>query len=111
MNEFSSVLSSRYRRSASRRDFGGLAYHATPEVVPGGFVSVDVFFVISGFLISTILLNSLLRDKFSFAEFYARRTRRIFPALLVVLIATMFLGWNVVFQCSGIATICPPRRS
>lgn len=61
----------------------------------GGFVGVDVFFVISGFLISSIVLKSLLRGKFSFSEFYAHRIKRIFPALLIVLLAAYVLGWFV----------------
>ena len=64
-----------------------IVFHAFPGSLKGGFVGVDVFFVISGYLISTILFENLERGTFSFAEFYARRIKRIFPALLVVLIA------------------------
>jgi peptidoglycan/LPS O-acetylase OafA/YrhL len=71
-----------------------VAYHAWPHALPGGFVGVDVFFVISGFLITRILLA----PGFSFASFYARRVRRIFPALLIVLAATVAIG----------ATFLPP---
>jgi peptidoglycan/LPS O-acetylase OafA/YrhL len=70
-----------------------VAYHAFPTRIRGGFVGVDVFFVISGFLISGIILKGLASDTFSFADFYARRIRRIFPALLVVLAACMAFGW------------------
>jgi peptidoglycan/LPS O-acetylase OafA/YrhL len=70
-----------------------VAYHAFPALVPGGFVGVDVFFVISGFLISGIIFGSLERGAFSFADFYRRRIRRIFPALIVVLAASCVLGW------------------
>jgi peptidoglycan/LPS O-acetylase OafA/YrhL len=59
----------------------------------GGFIGVDIFFVISGYLISTILFESLSQGTFSFAGFYARRIRRIFPAFLVVLIASYAFGW------------------
>lgn len=59
----------------------------------GGFIGVDVFFVISGFLISTIIFESLDKGAFSFTEFYARRIKRIFPALLLVLIASLAFGW------------------
>lgn len=70
-----------------------VVFHAFPEFLPGGFVGVDVFFVISGFLISTILFKSLDAGTFSFRTFYARRIRRIFPALLLVLAASCALGW------------------
>lgn len=70
-----------------------VVFHAFPSWAKGGFVGVDVFFVISGFLISTILFENLERGTFSFSEFYARRIRRIFPALLLVLIACYGFGW------------------
>jgi peptidoglycan/LPS O-acetylase OafA/YrhL len=61
--------------------------------VPGGFAGVDVFFVISGYLISLIVLTDLDQGTFSFAQFYGRRIRRIFPALLLVIAAIGILGW------------------
>jgi len=64
-----------------------VAYHAFPSWVRGGFVGVDVFFVISGYLISTIIFENLDKGTFSFAEFYARSIKRIFPALLLVSLA------------------------
>lgn len=67
-------------------------FHAFPTLMPGGFVGVDIFFVISGFLIGTILLKSMDRGTFSFSDFYARRIRRIFPALTLVLISCWFIG-------------------
>ncbi len=70
-----------------------VAFHAFPGWIRGGFIGVDVFFVISGFLISTIIFESLDRDAFSFREFYARRIKRIFPALLCVLITSFAFGW------------------
>src|ERR1044072_4276756 len=70
-----------------------IAYHAYPSIVPGGFVGVDIFFVISGFLISSLILKGLQTGDFRFTEFYARRIRRIFPALTLVLITTLSLGW------------------
>ncbi|MFA6121206.1 MAG: acyltransferase, partial [Sideroxydans sp.] len=70
-----------------------VGFHAFPTWVKGGFIGVDVFFVISGFLISTIIFGSLSRDAFSFAEFYARRIKRIFPALFLVLVASFVFGW------------------
>jgi peptidoglycan/LPS O-acetylase OafA/YrhL len=70
-----------------------IGYHAYPARIPGGFVGVDVFFVISGFLISGIIFKELESGRFSFAAFYARRIRRIFPALGLVLCACLALGW------------------
>ncbi|ACK52753.1 acyltransferase 3 [Methylocella silvestris BL2] len=70
-----------------------VAFHAFPSEIGGGFVGVDIFFVISGFLIATIIFSSLERDEFRFSEFYSRRIRRIFPALLAVLIACYAFGW------------------
>jgi peptidoglycan/LPS O-acetylase OafA/YrhL len=72
-----------------------LGYHAFPARVRGGFVGVDVFFVISGFLITGILMRGLDRGSFSFRGFYSRRIRRIFPALFVILAACFICGWFV----------------
>jgi peptidoglycan/LPS O-acetylase OafA/YrhL len=72
-----------------------VGYHAQPWLTPGGFVGVDIFFVISGFLITGIILNELEAGSFSPSKFYARRVRRIFPALIVVLLATYVIGWLV----------------
>lgn len=74
-----------------------VAFHAFPSWIKGGFIGVDVFFVISWFLISTIIFENLNRGTFSFAEFYARRIRRIFPALILVLIASYGFGWFALF--------------
>jgi peptidoglycan/LPS O-acetylase OafA/YrhL len=62
-----------------------LLHHSGVSVISGGFVGVDVFFVISGFLITTHLLESLEREgRIRFGRFYAKRTRRILPAALLV---------------------------
>ena len=75
-----------------------IGFHAYPAWIRGGFVGVDVFFVISGYLISTILLTGMERGSFRFSQFYIRRIRRIFPALIVVLLACMVAGWLVLFS-------------
>ncbi len=70
-----------------------VAFHAFPAWMKGGYIGVDIFFVISGFLISTIIFEDLDRKTFSFSGFYSRRIRRIFPALLLVLVASYAFGW------------------
>jgi len=73
-------------------------FHAFPSILPGGFVGVDVFFVISGFLISTIIFKGLELGNFSYIDFYIRRIKRIFPALIIVLIACLVFGWFALLQ-------------
>lgn len=68
-------------------------YHLDADWLPGGFVGVDIFFVISGYLITKIILDDADRSAFSIGQFYARRVRRIFPALVLVLATTLALGW------------------
>ena len=70
-----------------------LNFHGFPQAMPGGFIGVDVFFVISGFLITGIIARELEQQRFSLVTFYIRRIRRIFPALVVVLCAVLVLGW------------------
>jgi peptidoglycan/LPS O-acetylase OafA/YrhL len=72
-----------------------IMFHAFPGRIPGGFVGVDVFFVISGYLISSLIVKELENDQFTFWGFYARRVRRLFPGLTLVLFATMAIGWWV----------------
>ena len=74
-----------------------VVFHAGPSILPGGFLGVDIFFVISGYLISLILLREQANGSFRFAAFYARRVRRLFPALLVVLVATLLAGAFALF--------------
>ena len=85
-----------------RADIDGLRAIAVLSVVlyhairlEGGFIGVDIFFVISGYLISTIVFSNLERNSFSFIEFYSRRIKRIFPALILVLMAVYSFGWFV----------------
>jgi peptidoglycan/LPS O-acetylase OafA/YrhL len=75
-----------------------VGYHARPSWLPGGFVGVDIFFVISGYLISGIIFGALERGSFSFGEFYARRIKRIFPALLIVLLTVLSFGWYSLYS-------------
>jgi hypothetical protein len=75
-----------------------IGFHAFPTWIRGGFVGVDVFFVISGYLISTILLTGMERGSFSFSQFYIRRIRRIFPALIIVLSGCLVAGWFLLFS-------------
>ena len=70
-----------------------LIFHAFPKYLKGGFIGVDIFFVISGYLISGIILSDLDRKKFSFRQFYIRRIRRIFPVLATVLFSCLAFGW------------------
>ncbi len=67
--------------------------HAGIPGFDGGFVGVDVFFVISGFLITALILEEIQSRRFSFRDFYMRRVRRILPALLTMMIATFLMGW------------------
>lgn len=68
-------------------------YHAFPAYMRGGFIGVDIFFVISGYLISSIIFKGLESGNFSFLDFYKRRVNRIFPALIIVLLACYAVGW------------------
>ncbi|MDR1311292.1 MAG: acyltransferase [Burkholderiaceae bacterium] len=88
--------------SAYRPDIDGLraiavllviGFHAFPFRVKGGFIGVDIFFVISGYLIATIIFNGLENGSFSFFSFYVRRIRRIYPTLLAVFIASLAFAW------------------
>jgi peptidoglycan/LPS O-acetylase OafA/YrhL len=94
--------SSSNRKMSYRSDIDGLraiavlsviAFHIAPEKFKGGFVGVDIFFVISGFLISSIIYKELESDAFSIVEFYVRRIRRIYPALFIVLSFVCVAGW------------------
>jgi peptidoglycan/LPS O-acetylase OafA/YrhL len=93
--------------AAYRADIDGLravavlsvvGFHTFPALLPGGFLGVDIFFVISGYLITGILLENLQQQHFSFLEFYRRRIQRIFPALLVVLAACLAAGWYLLIS-------------
>jgi peptidoglycan/LPS O-acetylase OafA/YrhL len=68
-------------------------FHAFPNSLKSGFIGVDVFFVISGYLISSIIFENIDRGSFSFGQFYGRRIKRIFPALTLVLLSCLVFGW------------------
>ena len=70
-----------------------ILFHANFSLVPGGFLGVDIFFVISGYLITHIILSEKSAGTFSLANFYERRARRILPALLVVLLCCLPAAW------------------
>ncbi|MGB8516285.1 MAG: acyltransferase family protein [Gallionella sp.] len=72
-----------------------LCFHAFPNLLHGGFVGVDIFFVISGYLISKHIWEELATETYRIKTFYARRVRRIFPALAVVLVACLLMGWVI----------------
>lgn len=72
-------------------------FHAFPSLIPGGFIGVDVFFVISGFLISTIIFKGVEAGTFKFSDFYSRRISRIFPSLILVSIVCYAVGWFLLF--------------
>ncbi len=94
-------------RATYRADIDGLrglailavvVYHVDQNLLSGGFVGVDVFFVISGYLISRLLLQALDAGRFSWKDFYLRRVRRLVPALLVVLLAVLVAGWSILLR-------------
>ena len=70
-----------------------ILFHAEFELFSGGFVGVDVFFVISGYLITTILIEDLENQRFSLVNFYERRARRILPALFFVMLVCIPFAW------------------
>ncbi|MEO8576175.1 MAG: acyltransferase family protein [Gemmatimonadales bacterium] len=72
-------------------------FHLRVAGMHGGFIGVDIFFVLSGYLISGIILRGLEKGTFSLKDFYVRRINRIIPALLVILAATWMLGWLFMF--------------
>jgi peptidoglycan/LPS O-acetylase OafA/YrhL len=80
-----------------------LAYHMWPGWIRGGFVGVDIFFVISGFLISSILYKELESGRFSIVDFYVRRIRRIYPALTLVLAFVTAAGWFLLMPSDFVA--------
>jgi peptidoglycan/LPS O-acetylase OafA/YrhL len=88
-------------RKLYRRDIDGLRalavvsviiFHANHSLIPGGYLGVDVFFVISGFLITRLLVKEMQAESFSIINFYERRARRILPALFFMLVLCLPLA-------------------
>src|SRR5476649_624373 len=72
-------------------------FHAYPYELTAGFIGVDIFFVISGFLIGGLISSEIAASTFTFTSFYARRVRRIFPALVLVMAFVYAVGWKVMY--------------
>ncbi|AWH87157.1 acyltransferase family protein [Limnobaculum parvum] len=72
---------------------GVLVFHFNHTLLPGGFAGVDVFFVISGFLMTKIIFSGCEKETFSLTKFYAARCRRIIPALLTLCVVLLIFGW------------------
>jgi peptidoglycan/LPS O-acetylase OafA/YrhL len=98
----SAIFSTQSAASHYRPDIDGLramavlvvvGYHAFPVWIPGGYIGVDIFFVISGYLITDIIFRKMLVGTFTIIDFYQRRVRRIFPALILVTAVTFAIGW------------------
>jgi len=86
-----------------RKDINGLRaiaviavvlFHFDPNLVPGGFAGVDVFFVISGFLMTKIIFRGLENETFNLLKFYVSRAKRIIPPLLILCVVLLIFGWN-----------------
>jgi len=101
------TISSQMRHLPYRPDIDGMRtiavflvvlFHAWPNWLRGGFIGVDIFFVISGFLISSIILHDIDKGTYSITAFYSRRIRRIFPALILVISCTFAFGWFVMLR-------------
>jgi peptidoglycan/LPS O-acetylase OafA/YrhL len=80
-------------------------HHLSASLVPGGYVGVDVFFVISGYLITCIISREMGEGTFTFARFYERRARRIFPALFAVLAVTLVAGYFLLLPSDYAVTL------
>jgi len=75
-----------------------LLFHAFPEIVRHGYIGVDIFFVISGYLITKIVNEDISKNKFDLISFYQKRIKRLFPALIITLFTVLLFGWFFFFQ-------------
>lgn len=82
-----------------------LLYHAFPTIFRSGYIGVDIFFVISGFLITTIIRKEVISGNFSLLPFYQKRIRRIYPALIITLIGILFLSWFLLSTDEYVVTL------
>lgn len=82
-----------------------IALFGFENILPGGFIGVDIFFVISGFLITSIILRETQESRFSFADFYERRARRILPALFFVMLVSIPFAMTVLSSKGRFVTI------
>jgi peptidoglycan/LPS O-acetylase OafA/YrhL len=74
-----------------------ILFHYQKDLLPGGYIGVDIFFVISGFLITSIIIDEYERGVFSFANFWLRRVKRILPALIVMVLTTLLVGISILY--------------
>lgn len=74
-----------------------ILFHFNNDLLPGGYIGVDVFFVISGFLITSIIIDEYERGVFNFSNFWLRRVRRILPALIVMVLVTLVVGKMILY--------------
>lgn len=70
-------------------------YHFFPDILPGGFIGVDIFFVISGYLMTGIIVRGIIEKNFNLVEFYSKRARRILPPLAALCTTLLILGWFI----------------
>lgn len=82
-----------------------LLFHAGFEVFSGGYVGVDVFFVISGFLITSIIMKEVQEDRFTISNFYERRARRILPSYILVVCSVIALGYYLLLPSEYVGTV------
>ena len=75
-----------------------LIFHAYPTILPGGYLGVDIFFVISGFLITQIIVTQRVRGRFSLRDFYVARVTRLVPPLLFLLLCLLPLAWLLLYE-------------
>jgi peptidoglycan/LPS O-acetylase OafA/YrhL len=110
-------MNNNLKKFSYRKDIDGLRFIAIATVlffhaelgISGGFVGVDIFFVISGFLITSLIYKELILEKFTFINFWERRARRIAPALITVVFFILIAGWLILlpkdYKNLGTATI------